>query len=57
MSLKNWLNNGWLTEHRTSAQEIILSICRPTRTDPEGCIAIKMIESNKRKMKGKKLKT
>jgi hypothetical protein len=22
MSLKNWLNNGWLTEHRTSAQEI-----------------------------------
>ncbi|MEE8429859.1 MAG: hypothetical protein V3S16_01260 [Candidatus Desulfatibia sp.] len=22
MSLKNWLNNGWLTEHRTSTQEI-----------------------------------
>ena len=22
MSLKNWLNNWWLTEHRTSAQEI-----------------------------------
>jgi hypothetical protein len=22
MSLKNWLNNGWVTEHRTSSQEI-----------------------------------
>ena len=22
MSLQNWLNNGWLTEHRTSLQEI-----------------------------------
>lgn len=22
MSLKSWLNNGWLTEHRTSTQEI-----------------------------------
>ena len=22
MSLQNWLNNGWLTEHQTSAQEI-----------------------------------
>ncbi len=22
MSLQNWLNNGWLTEHRTSSQEI-----------------------------------
>lgn len=22
MSLKNWLNNGWLKEHRTSPQEI-----------------------------------
>ncbi len=23
MSLQNWLNNGWLTEHRTSLQEIV----------------------------------
>jgi len=22
MSLQNWLNNGWLEEHRTSSQEI-----------------------------------
>ena len=22
MSLQNWLNNGWLTKHRTSSQEI-----------------------------------
>ena len=22
MSLQNWLNNGWLAEHRTSPQEI-----------------------------------
>ena len=22
MSLQNWLNNGWLTEHQTSSQEI-----------------------------------
>ena len=22
MSLQNWFNNGWLTEHRTSSQEI-----------------------------------
>lgn len=44
MSLKNWLNNGWLTEHRTSAQEITallavadrdLSDCRISGLSPD----------------------
>lgn len=44
MSLKNWLNNGWLTEHRTSAQEITallavadrdLSDCRTSGLSPD----------------------
>lgn len=44
MSLKNWLNNGWLTEHRTSTQEIIallavadrdLTDCRASGLSPD----------------------
>jgi hypothetical protein len=35
MSLKNWLNNGWLTEHRTSTQEItsLLAVADRDLTD------------------------
>ena len=44
MSLQNWLNNGWLTEHRTSSQEIAallavadrdLSDCRTPGLSPD----------------------
>ena len=44
MSLKNWLNSGWLTEHRTSTQEITallavadrdLSDCRTSGLSPD----------------------
>lgn len=44
MSLKNWLNNGWLTEHRTSTQEITallavvdrdLTDCRASGLSPD----------------------
>lgn len=44
MSLQNWLNNGWLIEHRTSAQEIVallgiadrdLSDCRTAGLSPD----------------------
>jgi len=44
MSLQNWLNNGWLTEHRTSSQEITallavadrdLSDCRTSGLSPD----------------------
>ncbi len=44
MSLQNWLNNGWLTEHRTSSQEIAallavadrdLSDCRTFGLSPD----------------------
>ena len=44
MSLQNWLNNGWLTEHRTSSQEIVallavadrdLSDCRTPGLSPD----------------------
>jgi len=44
MSLQNWLNNGWLTEHRTSSQEITallavadrdLSDCKTSGLSPD----------------------
>ncbi len=44
MSLQNWLNNGWLTEHRTSLQEITallavtdrdLSDCKTSGLSPD----------------------
>jgi len=44
MSLQNWLNNGWLVEHRTSPQEIAdlfgvadrdLSDCQVTDISPD----------------------
>ncbi len=44
MSLQNWLNNGWLTEHRTSLQEITallavtdrdLSDCKASGLSPD----------------------
>lgn len=44
MSLQNWLNNGWLTKHRTSSQEIAallgvadrdLSDCRTSGLSPD----------------------
>ncbi len=44
MSLQNWLNNGWLTKHRTSSQEITallavadrdLSDCRTSGLSPD----------------------
>ena len=44
MSLQNWFNNGWLTEHRTSSQEIAdllavanrdLSDCRTSGLSPD----------------------
>ena len=44
MSLQNWLNNGWLTEHQTSSQEIAallavadrdLSDCRTSGLSPD----------------------
>ncbi len=44
MSLQNWLNNGWLTKHQTSSQEITallgvadrdLSDCRTSGLSPD----------------------
>ena len=44
MSLQNWLNNGWLTDHRTSLQEITdllavadrdLSDCKTSGLSPD----------------------
>lgn len=49
MSLQNWLNNGWLTEHRTSLQEIIsllevadrdLSDCKTSGLSPDWQLSI-----------------
>ncbi len=49
MSLQSWLNNGWLTEHRTSLQEIIsllevadrdLSDCKTSGLSPDWQLSI-----------------
>ncbi|MGB2930046.1 MAG: hypothetical protein WBB70_14170 [Desulfobacterales bacterium] len=56
MSLQNWLNNGWLTEHRTSSQEITallgvadrdLTDCKTSGLSPDWQLNIPLLQKSK----------